>query len=247
MTPMRHTQVLFRVMGASSNKRITVAIDGPAGAGKSTTARRLAERLGYTFLDTGAIYRSLALIAQQRSVSWNDGPSLASLAAGLDIRFRSDNRIHRVLLGEADVTDQIRTPEISDGASRVSSLPEVRAALLDLQRRLGAGGGVVAEGRDVGTVVFPNAEAKFFLVANPTERARRRLLELDGAGQGQPELDEVLREIQARDNRDSSRTAAPLRRAPDAIEIDSTAMGPEAVVDHMVEVVRSMGGCSDLP
>ena len=135
----------------------------------------------------------------------------------------------------------IRAPEISDGASRVSALPEVRAALLDLQRRLGAAGGVVVEGRDIGTVVFPQAEAKFFLTATAEERARRRVIELRAAGRTVDPA-ETLAELRERDHRDSTRAVAPLRKADDAVEIDSSGMGPEAVLDRMVEVVRSRGG-----
>src|SRR5450631_1203372 len=147
----------------SDGARLVVAIDGPAGAGKSTTARMLAERLGYSLLDTGAIYRTMALRARAGGIAWDDGPGVASLADGLELSFRLEGTLNRVFASGDDLTSLIRTPEISDGASRVSALPEVRAALLGLQRRIGGAGGVVVEGRDIGTVVFPNAEAKFFL------------------------------------------------------------------------------------
>jgi CMP/dCMP kinase len=222
-------------------RRLIVAIDGPAGAGKSTTARLLAERLGYALLDTGAIYRTMALRARERGIAWDDGPGVAALADGLEIGFRLEGAVNRVLADGADVTSSIRTPEISDGASRVSALPEVRAALLDLQRRIGGAGGVVVEGRDIGTVVFPNAEAKFFLTASTDERARRRSAELRAAGK--PVDDAKTRaEIVARDERDSTRAAAPLRRADDAIEIDSSALGPDEVVARMAEIVSARAG-----
>src|SRR6185436_6270125 len=164
-------------------KRLVVAIDGPAGAGKSTVSRRLALRLGYRLLDTGAIYRAVALTAQRQGVSWDDATRLAEIARALDIDFHFDGEdTNKVSLTGEDVSVAIRTPEISQGASKVSALPEVRAALLDLQRRLGAQGGVVAEGRDIGTVVFPDAQAKFFLTASPEIRARRRTDELRAAG-----------------------------------------------------------------
>lgn len=221
---------------STSTSRLVVAIDGPAGAGKSTAARLLAERLGYALLDTGAIYRTLALLASQRGISWEDGPGVAALAKDLDIRFHLAGGVNRVLVGETDVTPEIRTPEISDGASRVSALPEVREALLELQRRLGAQGGVVVEGRDIGTVVFPDAAAKFYLTAIAEERARRRAVELRAAGRPADEQ-AVLSEIVARDLRDMSRAVAPLRKADDAIEIDSSRIGAAEVVDLMAAYV----------
>lgn len=218
-----------------------MAIDGPAGAGKSTVARKLAVRLGYAFLDTGAIYRAVALAARRQGVDWADGVALGALAARLDVAFRPDGDVNRVLLGGDDVTTAIRTPEMSDGASRVSAHPDVRAALLGLQRRLAAGGGVVAEGRDMGTVVFPDAGAKFFLTASVDERARRRALELQAAGRP-AEMATVLRDIEERDHRDSTRAVAPLRRADDAVEIDSGGLTPEEVVERMVAEVQRRGG-----
>lgn len=226
---------------APSSVAITVAIDGPAGAGKSTAARLLAGRLGYDLLDTGAIYRTLALLASGQGVSWESGAGVAALATGLDIRFRLLGDVNHVFVGDRDVTADIRTPPISDGASRVSALPEVRAALLELQRRLGAQGGVVAEGRDVGTVVFPRAGAKFFLTATAEERARRRTAELRAAGHAADEQ-AVLAEIQARDRRDTERAVAPLRKADDAIEIDTSRLGPAEVVAQMFAIVRQRAG-----
>jgi CMP/dCMP kinase len=219
-------------------RRPVVAIDGPAGSGKSTVSRMLAQRLGYDLLDTGAIYRTLALLARRAGVAWDDGPGVAALANDLDIRFQLDGTLNRVFVGGADVTAEIRTPEISDGASRVSALPQVRAALLDLQRRLGAVGGVVAEGRDVGTVVFPDAGAKFFLTASAEERARRRTVELQAAGRPADQAT-VLAEIIERDHRDSTRAAAPLRKADDATEIDSSGMDPGEVVETMFRLVSA--------
>jgi cytidylate kinase len=221
-----------------SARRLVVAIDGPAGAGKSTAARMLAERLGYALLDTGAIYRTLALLSRREGIAWDDGPGVARLAGGLDISFALRDGINRVLLRGADITPEIRTPEISDGASRVSALPEVRGSLLGLQRRLAASGGVVVEGRDIGTVVFPDAGAKFYLTASMDERARRRMAELRAAGQA-ADAQQTREELSARDLRDSTRAVAPLRRADDAVEIDSSVLSPEAVVDRMAEIVRA--------
>jgi cytidylate kinase len=220
---------------------VIVAIDGPAGAGKSTAARLLAERLGYTLLDTGAIYRVMALRARERAIAWDDGPGVAALADNLELAFRLEGTINRVLVDGRDVTSAIRTPEMSDGASRVSALPEVRAALLGLQRRIGAAGDVVVEGRDIGTVVFPDAGAKFFLTATTDERARRRVAELAAAGRP-ADAATTRAEIVARDERDSTRAAAPLRKADDAIEIDSSALGPDEVVARMAEIVAARAG-----
>jgi CMP/dCMP kinase len=222
-------------------KRLVVAIDGPAGAGKSTVSRRLAVRLGYRLLDTGAIYRAVALVAQRAGTAWDDGAGCAAIARALDIDFAFDGADNKVQLGGQDVSAAIRTPEISQGASRVSALPEVRAALLDLQRRLGAAGGVVAEGRDIGTVVFPDAGAKFFLTASPEVRARRRFEELRAAGK---EVDEAAtwKEIVERDERDSTRAAAPLKQADDAILVDSSGLDADAVVARMESEVRLRGG-----
>ncbi len=217
-------------------KRIVVAIDGPAGAGKSTVTRLLAARLGYQLLDTGAIYRAVALLARRRGVDWGDGAGLAAIATGLDVRFQLDGERNRMWVGDEEVTDAIRTPEISDGASRVSAQPPVRAVLLDLQRRLGARGGVVAEGRDIGTVVFPAAEAKFFLTASAEERARRRCEELRGKGM-EVDYQATLEEIRIRDERDSNRAVAPLVPAPDAIHVDSTGIAVNQVVDRMERAV----------
>jgi CMP/dCMP kinase len=218
-----------------------VTIDGPAGAGKSTVARQLATRLGYSFLDTGAIYRTVALVGRQRGIDWSDGPALGALAAALDLRFESADGVNRVIANGADVTAEIRTPAISEGASQVSAHPPVRTALMGLQRAIGARGRVVAEGRDTGTVVFPDAQAKFFLTASATERARRRTLELLAAGRPAVQA-EVQKDIEVRDQRDSTRAVSPLKKADDAVEIDTSALTADQVVAVMEALVRERGG-----
>lgn len=217
---------------------VVVTIDGPAGAGKSSVAKQLARRLGYRLLDTGAIYRAVALAAQAGGTAWSDAAGCAAIARALDIRFDFVGDKNHVFLGERDVSQAIRTPEISQGASQVSAHPEVRAALLELQRRLGAGGGVIVEGRDTGTVVFPAADAKFFLTASESERARRRVAELAAAGTA-VDYEATLREIAERDRRDASRDTAPMIPAPDAVLVDSSAQTLEQVVDSLAETVAA--------
>ena len=224
-------------MQADRRRPIVVAIDGPAGAGKSTVSKRLTSLLGYRLLDTGALYRSVALTATRRGVSYADAGALAAIAAGLDVNFQLDGMTNRVFLAGEDVSAAIRTPEMSEGSSIVSAVPEVRAALLQLQRELAGKGGVVAEGRDVGTVVLPDAGAKFFLTASDEVRARRRVEELRAAGIAAM-FDETLAEMRRRDERDSSRAAAPLVCAPDAIVVDSSVLAIDDVVQQMERIVR---------
>lgn len=222
-------------------KQAVVTIDGPAGAGKSSVAKQLARRLGYRLLDTGAIYRAVALTARARDVAWSDAAGCAAVARGLDIRFDFVDDKNHVYLADHDATAEIRAPEISQGASQVSAHPDVRAALLELQRRLGAGGGVVVEGRDTGTVVFPEADAKFFLTASEAERARRRVAELAAAGTT-VDYDLTVREIHERDLRDASRDVAPMVAAADAVVVDSSAQTLEQVVESLAAQVEARCG-----
>lgn len=216
-----------------------ITIDGPSGSGKSTLAREVAKRLGYLYLDTGAMYRALALKALRKGVSLADSRKLTALARQSRIAFRVDpgHRL-RVLLDRADVTEPIRMPQVSEAASRVATVPGVRKALVAQQKGLGLRGRVVAEGRDTGTVVFPKAPLKIFLTATLEERSRRRLNDL--RAQGHPSsFAQVLRDLKSRDRRDRERSDSPLRCPPDAIRIDNSKLKGSQVVDKIVDYVRS--------
>ncbi len=214
-------------------KRIVLAIDGPAGAGKSTIARALADRLGYVYIDTGAMYRAVALWATRLGVGLDDMHRLERLALEADIQLTAGTNI--VLLNNEDVTEAIRTPEISDAASKVSAVPAVRRALVEAQRRMAAEASVVMEGRDIGTVVFPDATVKVFLDAAPEVRASRRIDDLAARG---ADTSAVAEQIAERDHRDRTRAEAPLVQAPDATYIDSSALSPDGVVEAILKLVR---------
>jgi cytidylate kinase len=210
---------------------VVIAIDGPAGAGKSTVARRLALRLGYTYIDTGAMYRAVALWALRQSVSLSDMHRLDQLAQAADIQLES--AADRVLLNQEDVTDLIRTPEVGAAASLVAAVPAVRRALVEKQRAIAAENNVVMEGRDIGTVVFPNARLKIFLDADPGERVRRRA-EDDGS-----DADAVSKQVADRDRRDRNRSASPLSQAPDAVYLDTTQMSLDEVEEEILRLLRA--------
>ncbi len=212
-------------------QRPIVAIDGPVSSGKSSAARRLARELGFAYLNTGAMYRAVAVAARAQGIAPDDAnvdARLAPVLAPIDIRFDGE----RILLDGRDVSAEIVDPDISDLASRFSALKSVRGRMRDLQRAAGGNGGVVMEGRDIGTVIFPDAEFKFFLQADVKVRAQRRFAELNAKGASITER-EVLEQLRERDRRDSGRELAPLKRADDAIAIDSTNMSVEAVVAAM--------------
>lgn len=219
------------------NRKLIVAIDGPSGSGKSTLSRLLAAALDYTNIDTGAMYRSVALAAHRAGVAPDDLAALTRLCADLHIEFLRRDGDERVLLNEEDVSSAIRTPEASMLASRYSASPAVRRAMVRLQREMGAAGGVVLEGRDIGTVVFPGAEVKFFLSATARERGLRRYKELVAKGL-QVDLEKTVAEVVARDEADSVREHSPLVRADDAIPIDTTSMSIDEVLEKMVGLVR---------
>lgn len=221
-------------------ERPIVTIDGPSGSGKTTVSKRLALRASLTRLDTGAMYRACALAARNAGIPWSDGERLGRMCAGLPIAFRTEGEEIRVTLSGEDVSDAIRTPGISMGASEVSAHAPVREAMVLLQRAMGEEGGVVLEGRDTGTVVFPDADAKFFLDAHAAVRALRRYREW-GAGEGKT-YEEVLRDVLRRDIQDSTREHSPLRIAEGAVYIDSTTMTVDAVVEEMLRSIPENPG-----
>jgi cytidylate kinase len=216
---------------------VIVAIDGPSGAGKSSLTKLLAQRLGYIHIDTGAMFRAVALMSRRAGIASDDDARLAALCGGLDIAFQRDGDACRVFANGEDVSAAIRTEEIGLLTSAISARKPVRDALLAMQRGMGAKGGVILEGRDIGTVVFPDAEVKFFLSASAEERGRRRHLELVARGE-QATLEETIAKVIQRDEQDAGREHAPLRQADDAVAIDSTNLSIEEVLALMERTVR---------
>ena len=216
----------------------SIAIDGPSGAGKSTLAKQLARELGFLYVDTGAIYRTVGLFAKQENADPDDSQAVAALLSRLDIRMAYDgDGLQRMYLNGADVTDDIRRNEISYYASRVSALPEVRAFLLDMQRRLAREHNVIMDGRHIGTVVLPDADLKIYLTADAADRAHRRYLELLERGEQVDEA-QILRDVVERDEHDIHRTVSPLKKAEDAVVVDTTGNSREESYSQLLTVIR---------
>jgi len=221
-------------------KRLVITIDGPAGAGKTTASRALADRLGYKYIDTGALYRAVAYEAMSRKIAADDDKALMKLCAALDLKFVFNKNDLRLFSGDFDITDRIRTPEITMLASAVSARAQVREYLLGLQRGLGKQKGVVVEGRDMGTVVFPDADVKFFLDASRKVRVRRRYDQFKSTNT--QKFKEVEKDLVRRDRNDSTRSLAPLKPAPDAILINSTDLSISEVVELMLSYIKLRQG-----
>lgn len=215
-----------------------ITVDGPAGSGKSTVSRLLAEKLNVLYLDTGAMYRAVALQVERNGVDTGDGEELKRLCRNLDLRFSQDIEGSRLYLGTEDISPAIRSPEMDMLSSRVSALKEVREAMTELQRKIGRqGGGLVAEGRDMGTVVFPNADHKFFVTASTEVRAGRRYRERVNRGET-VSRGEVEKDLRKRDHQDRTRSISPLRPAGNAKIIDTTELSPDQIVDMMLRIIR---------
>ena len=218
-------------------RKLSIAIDGPAGAGKSSVAKILARDMGYTYLDTGAMYRAVTYGALSEGITDKDRNMLDALAAGMDMEMVTEEDGLHILMGGKDVTGFLRTPEVSAMVSPIAAVPSVRKALVRLQRKFAAAGGVVLDGRDIGTVVLPNADVKVFLTASAAERARRRFAEISGDRPGVT-LEEIEKNIILRDTMDSTRSEAPLKQADDAVLIDNTGMTLEETAEAIMNLCR---------
>ena len=219
-------------------KKIIIAIDGPAGSGKSTAAKNIAQRLGFTYLDTGAMYRAITFIAIRNGISENVS-AVIDLVRNIDLKLKFENGITRVFLNNEEVTEQIRSSEVNAKVSDISKIPEVREELVKIQKRLGAEGNVVAEGRDVTTVVFPDADLKIFLTASIDTRAKRRLREFQEKNI-RVSFEEIKDNLEKRDKIDSSREISPLKKADDAIEYDNSDVTPEQDFEYLLEKIKQV-------
>lgn len=222
------------------NDRFVIAIDGTAGAGKTTISRLIANHLGFTYIDTGAMYRATALKAYEKNIGIDDEEKLESICKKIKITFKTSEKENRIFVNGEDWSEKIRQPFVGEITSKVSAKPNVRKALVDLQRLMGKNGNVVMEGRDIGTVVFPDADIKFYLDASIEARGKRRYLELKAKGEDVL-LDEIINEIRDRDERDSSRIHSPLKKSEDAVYIDTSDMTIEEVVITILEVIKRTG------
>ena len=216
---------------------ISVAIDGPSGAGKSTVARAAAARLGYVYVDTGAMYRAIGLAVCRKGISGDDTAGILATLPAVELSIRYQDGAQHILLCGEDVSEAIRTPQIAQHASKVSAVPEVRQFLLDTQRNMAENGNILMDGRDIGTVILPDAPVKIFLTASAEARAQRRYLELCEKGQ-QVTLDEVLRDIRQRDHQDMTRAVAPLRQAEDAVLLDTSDITLEQSIESVLRIIR---------
>jgi cytidylate kinase len=223
---------------ASKRKRLTIAIDGPSGAGKSTVASSLGRRLGYLYIDTGAMYRSVALRVKKKGIIPEDELAVGQLASSVHITFATEGEQTHIFCNGEDITEDIRTPEISRLASFISRQKGVREALVRMQREMGREGGVILEGRDIGTVVFPDADVKFYLDAESGERVRRRYDEMVGKGI-KVDFKEMQEELLQRDHNDMHRSHSPLKKADDALFVDTTHRSVEEIVDEMARTVKA--------
>lgn len=222
----------------NQKRKLIIAIDGPAGSGKSTVSRRVAQRLGYRYVDTGAMYRALAWKALQQHVALDDPDAVAKMASAAKIELRCDPQQFQIAVDGSDVTTAIRAPEVSDAASRISTIASLRAELVAQQQRLGKGGAVVMEGRDIGTVVFPQAGVKIFLDANPETRAERRHDQQLTEGRA-ADRRRTMEAVKRRDHRDASRSASPMVAAKDAVHLDTTHLSINKVVERILALVES--------
>lgn len=220
------------------SKNIIIAIDGPAGSGKSTAAKNLAKKLGFTYLDTGAMYRAITFCALRNNIVDNV-PAVIEMTKNLTLRLKYEDGVNRVFVDDEEVTDKIRTPEVNSKVSEISVIPEVRAEMVKIQKSIGDNGNIVAEGRDVTTVVFPDADIKIFLTASIDERAKRRFREYQQK-KADITIEEVKANLEKRDKIDSGRDVSPLRKANDAIEFDNTGYTPEEDLDYLIKKVNEV-------